>query len=242
MHQSTYALKHFISENINGILGTTIFHLVLIMLFLFLKIGKVREYYAELIEIEFSSETESIEDIIDPSNNLENLEMPQLDRQTISNIARNVSAELENEISTEKYEQELMEELGIEDLQPEVQEFSTDMAMVETTKPEEDQPPEEMSNTIVKDNTTVSYDLLNRWHKYIYVPAYKCKGGGTVILSIEVNQDGIVTSATVHTNISTDDPCLIEEAIQSARSAVFNASPAAPSRQTGSITYIFVPQ
>ena len=60
----------------NGILGTTLVHLVLIMMFLMLKIGKVREMHHELIEIEFSSETEAIEDIIDPSNDLENLEMP----------------------------------------------------------------------------------------------------------------------------------------------------------------------
>lgn len=235
-------MKHFISEHINGILGTTIFHLVLIMMFFFVKIGKVRDQYSELIEIEFTSETESIEDIINPPEDLQNLEMPQLDRQTISNIARNVNSELENELSTQKYEQQVLDELGIESLKPDVPEMADDMTMVDNNNPEEEKPPEEVSNTIVKDNTTVTYDLLNRWHKYIYVPAYKCKGGGRVILSIEVDQQGAVTSATVHTNISTDDPCLIDEAIQSARSAVFNASPSAPPKQTGSITYIFVPQ
>lgn len=235
-------MKHFISEHINGILGTTIFHLVLIMMFFLVKIGKVRDLYSAPIEIEFTTETEPIEDIINPPDNLQNLEMPQLDRQTISNIARNVNSELENEISTQKYEQEVMDELGIESLKPDVPETTDDMALVEDNKPEEEQRPEEVSNTIVKDNTTVTYDLLNRWHKYIYVPAYKCKGGGTVNLSIEVDQQGNVTSATVHTSISTNDPCLIDEALQSARNAVFNASPSAPPRQTGSITYIFVPQ
>ena len=213
------------------------------MLFLFLKIGKIRDYHKEQLEIEFTSEMESIEEIIQSSENYENLEMPELDEQTISNIARNISSQLEQEISTDQYEKQVMEELGIESLQPETPEYSEDdMTMVENQEIPDDPPPEEIMNTIVRDNTTVTYDLENRWHKYIYIPAYKCEGGGTVILSIEVDQQGKVTSVNVLKNISTNDPCLLDEATNSARNAIFNSSSNALPRQTGTITYIFLPQ
>ena len=236
-------MKHFISENINGILGTTIFHLILIMAFLFVKIGKVREFHKEKLEIEFTNEMTPIEEIIQTPDILENLEMPSLDKQTISNIARNISEQLEQEISTDQYEKQVMKELGIESLQPETPEYNEeDRVMVEDRQPEEDPPPDKIVNTIVKDNTSVTYDLLNRWHEYIYIPTYKCEGGGTVLLGIEVDQQGAVVSVSVLNNSPTNDPCLVEEAVNSARKAVFNANPNALPRQTGIMTYVFMPQ
>ena len=236
-------LRHFITDNINGILGTTIFHLLLTMCFLFVKIGKVREFHQEQLIIEFSDETALIEEIIQSYENIANIEMPALDQQTIRSIAKNVADNLEQEISTDMYEKQVMEELGIESLEPEVPEnFNEDMTVVEKEVQEEDLPPDEIVNTIIKDNTVVTYNLENRWHKYIYIPAYKCEGGGTVMLSIEVDQQGAVVSASIMKDSSTIDPCLLEEAENSVRKARFNASPNALPKQFGTITYVFLPQ
>ncbi len=243
MHLNPETLKNFIAKNINGILGTTIFHLLLIMLLLFVKIGKVREHKREQLLVEFTEEMELIEEIIQSSGEPENIEMPSLDQQTIHSIAQNVSQQMEQEISTEQYEKQVMEELGIESLKPDVPDINDESAMfMEKEEIKKDPPPEIIVNKIEKENTAVSYDLENRWHKYIYIPAYKCEGGGTVVLGIEVDQKGSVTSVNIMKDISTNDPCLLEESVNSAWKAVFNSSPDAPLKQYGTITYVFLPQ
>jgi TonB family protein len=97
-------------------------------------------------------------------------------------------------------------------------------------------------NVIRKDNTTVSYFLEGRWHSYIYIPTYKCQGGGTVLLDIVINPNGRVISAIIQENKSTADPCLREEAYRSAVSAQFNADPKASAKQLGTMTYVFLAQ
>ena len=97
-------------------------------------------------------------------------------------------------------------------------------------------------NVIRKDNTTVSYFLENRWHSYIYIPTYKCQGGGTVIIDIVMNQAGKVISAIIAENKSTRDECLLEEAYRSATTARFNADSKSPAKQLGTITYVFIAQ
>ena len=233
-------MKQFISENINGILGTTIFHLLLIMAFLFIRIGKIREFKSEneQLLIEFTQNDQSIEDIINAQP--PETEMPSLDQQTLRSIAQNLSGEFENKISTEKYEEQVMDELGIKTLHPEVPEMPDQGITMQ--QPEEEKKPENIQNKLVNENTVVTYDLENRWHKYIYIPAFKCKGGGTVELSIVVDQQGNVTSADIIKEKSTSDPCILGEALNSAKTAVFNASSKAPSKQTGTITYLFIPQ
>ncbi|MBN2481850.1 MAG: energy transducer TonB [Bacteroidales bacterium] len=236
-------MKRFISENINGILGTTIFHLLLIMLLLFVKIGKIREFHKEQMLLEFIDEMQTIEEILQASGEFENIEMPSLDQRTIQSIAQNVSSQLEQEISTDQYEKQIMEELGIESLKPDVPELNDESPMLmEKQEIINDPSPDEIKNTISNENTVVTYDLENRWHKYIYIPAYKCEGGGTVVLSFEVNQNGSVTKVNIMNEISTSDPCLLDEAVNSARKALFNSSSVAPTIQYGTITYVFIPQ
>ena len=100
----------------------------------------------------------------------------------------------------------------------------------------------DVPNVMRKDNTTVSYFLEGRWHSYIYIPTYKCQGGGTVILDIIINQSGKVVSAIIAENKSTSDPCLREEAYRSALSAQFNSDQKSPAKQLGTISYVFLPQ
>lgn len=241
------SLKEFIEQNINGILGTTIVHLVLIMSFLFIKVGKIRDYQKEQVLIEFEEELQqTVEELLRQNELLENLqdnELPALDQLTIRSIAANVSSTLSDELSTEKYEQQVMDELGIESLKPEMPENPAEDFIQTQEEVLNDEPaPEIPGNIIRKDNMTVSYELLNRWHRNIYIPSFKCQEGGSVMLTIEVNQQGRVIAANVIQGLSTDDPCLLSEALNSASSAVFNSSQTALPVQRGTITYIFLPQ
>ncbi len=234
-------MRTFIHENINGILGTIIVHLVLILCFLFFKIGEAKEKQQEQMLIEMIEELKTVEEIIKQKN--EPVEIPSLDRQTIHNIAVNTAEKLKEEISTEKYEKQVMEELGIESLKPENKIEPTENEPVVQQEIKKPDKPKEVKNIIYKANATIKYNLENRWHvKDIYVPSYKCKNGGTVVLQFSVDQQGNVLNASINNTQSTDDQCLRNEAYQSIIQARFNFDPKAAPKQQGSITYIFFPQ
>ncbi len=93
----------------------------------------------------------------------------------------------------------------------------------------------------VKGMVTVSYSLTNplRHDRYLDKPAYKCEGGGEVVVVITVNRSGDVIGAYVK---SGGDECMRRTALASARRSTFDINPSAPAKQTGTITYIFIPQ
>ena len=234
-------MKEFLSENVNGILGTVIVHLLVFIFLLFVQIGKIREYKNEQILIEFDDEMVPIEEIITPEDYYANYNEAtnNMASSGIRSLATNIS---DNEISTEDYEKQVMEELGIETLKPDIPSDQADEFTLEEQKTETESPPKVTSNRIVRDNTVVTYELQNRWHKNIYIPAYKCKGGGTVVLNIEVSQQGNVNTASVVKALSTIDQCLIDEATSSALQATFNSGPSLPVKQQGIITFTFIAQ
>lgn len=97
-------------------------------------------------------------------------------------------------------------------------------------------------DAFVKGNVAASFSLAGRTANYIDIPAYKCEGGGQVVVNIAVNRNGKVVSASVDRATSTSDKCILDEAVTSARASRFNTSAAAPEPQRGTITYIFMPQ
>lgn len=88
---------------------------------------------------------------------------------------------------------------------------------------------------------TVKLDVKNpvRKGRFLEIPAYLCEGGGEVVVEITVNRAGDVTAARVR---SGGDAPMREAALKAAKSSSVNIDPDAPGRQTGTITYIFIPQ
>ena len=88
---------------------------------------------------------------------------------------------------------------------------------------------------------TVSFSLTDpvRTRRYLEVPAYQCEGGGEVVVGITVNPSGEVVAAKV---ASGGDDCMREAALEAARNSLFNIDDSAPARQSGTITYLFIPQ
>lgn len=242
-------LRTFFTDNVNSILGAISLHLLVAVIFLWFKLGDVREDQKEQIMVEFNEEIMPAEDRTEqPKKEAEGEEaMPQLSAREVHSIASNISGKIAEEISTEKYEKEVLKELGISTLKTQAptdpEPPSEDENAIGNTATR-DKPEKELyvPNVLRKENTTVSYFLENRWHSYVYIPTYKCQGGGTVIIDIVINQSGNVTSALIAENKSTRDPCLLEEAYHSATTARFNADSKAPSKQIGSITYVFLAQ
>lgn len=100
----------------------------------------------------------------------------------------------------------------------------------------------ENRDAFVKGNVAASFNLEGRTADYLDIPAYKCEGGGQVVVVISVNQNGRVISASVDRATSTSERCLLDEAVASAKASRFSASGTAPNPQHGTITYTFVPQ
>ncbi len=72
------------------------------------------------------------------------------------------------------------------------------------------------------------------------VPSYDVNEEGRVVVQIDVNRQGVVTSAKATlTGSTTRNTTLIAAAEKAARQARFNANPDAPFTQTGTITYNF---
>jgi hypothetical protein len=243
-------LRNFFTNNVNSILATISLHLLVVILFLWFKLGEAREEHKEQVMIEFNPEIKPLEDKTEKAEKaggeIEKA-MPNLSSGEVHSIAANVSGKLDEKISTSKYEQQVMQELGISSLKPENKVTATPPAPDENgidQAAEENNPDKEgyVPNVIRKENTTVSYFLENRWHRYLYIPTYKCQGGGTVIIDIVIDQSGKVISATLAENKSTHDQCLLEEAYHSATSAVFNSDSKSPTKQVGTITYVFLAQ
>lgn len=100
---------------------------------------------------------------------------------------------------------------------------------------------EQKSDVKRKGTVTVSFSLKNptRYSRHLVKPAYRCEGGGEVVVAITVNQRGEVTSAYVE---SGGDECMQQTAIRAARNSRFDINNTAPAKHRGTITYIFIPQ
>jgi hypothetical protein len=246
-------MRSFFTDNINSILGAISIHLMIIIAFLWFKLGESSEIQKEQVLIAFNEEIMPLEDKSVQQNQSESEfgdALPTLDRQTLHSIASNVASKMDEEISTERYEQQVMQELGISSLKSQASAAQSQENAAEDEnaigssrdRQENNENDLEVPNIIRKDNTTVSYFLEGRWHRYLYIPTYKCQGGGTVILDIVINQSGKVVSALISDNKSTPDPCLREEAYRSAISAQFNNDPNSNPKQLGTISYVFLAQ
>lgn len=93
----------------------------------------------------------------------------------------------------------------------------------------------------IKGSVTVRFDLKNptRTERHLVIPAYLCEGGGEVVVAVTVNPNGEVVASKV---LQGGDDCMRETALRAARQSTFNIDPKAPARQTGTITYLFIPQ
>ena len=235
-------MRILLNDNINGILGTILFHLVLILFFLLVKVGEVRRKQMEYFPIEFEEELMDIEELIKEIESMR-AEIPVLNEEIRRNIALNVADKINDQISTEKYIEELKEELGIENLEQYLDRSLPDdenISYSEEQKADEDE--ESGSDEEYSGPTNITYFLENRFKKYLPIPVYTCKGGGLVKVNIVVNQKGKVISTSISQESDTREQCLLETALKYAVRTKFNTDYNAEQRQNGYIMYQFIPQ
>ena len=90
--------------------------------------------------------------------------------------------------------------------------------------------------------SVLAWSLDGRKATRLPIPAYRCYGAGEVTVIITVDNRGDVVNAKVDEKISATDACIRTFAVRAARLSKFNASPEAPARQMGTITYAFLAQ
>ncbi|MBN1988793.1 MAG: energy transducer TonB [Bacteroidales bacterium] len=235
-----------------GILGTIVIQLLMAILFLSLEI-KSRPYLIETqVQLDFQREY----DITPPQVEPEKKELllpadalnPNLETENIRNFAVDATKEDLNPglsddkgIDADELYQEaerLKSQMG-SNKEKYNESRNLDEAAIPNT-PEKNTA--SASKTQFKGPSVISYFLDGRRALELPVPSYLCEKGGQVVVDIEVNRNGRVTSAQVDKANSVNDDCITSAAISAALTSRFTAKADAPSKQKGSITYLFVPQ
>ena len=244
--------------NLAGLLGTLIIHLIAGIIFMSLQLSSLQKAISKQYEVELAPEPETVvkmKKIIEvPATSVE--KVLKGDKEML-NIARNLSSKPAEKINASDYIDKVKDELiksgklGVDnyiDEQKKLNESKGDeniMVKKDTisekvkAKPKASQ---EMAANY-KGPTRIYYDLIGRNHLYLPIPIYKCEGSGKVVLSIEVDQNGVVEKAQIAERESTaTDPCLVETAINTALLSRFNPDVSSPRIQLGMLTYEFVAQ
>jgi len=243
-------------EKVKAILVTLIITLLIGIVIFTFRINEVRQdqvtLQVDLGEQPPTPEELKEQELIERQLKMEKIADALIRNENRSNIGVNTAEKLKEEISTEKYADQLKRELAANkpslpgdnaNAQSPANKKADDKdGMTEQEKELEKKKQNENSKTF-KGLTNIYYELANRKNMYLPVPVYMCQGSGKVFIQIEVNQHGDVSSATIDKSQSDADECLHQAAIDAARATRFNADyKNAPAKQKGTITYLFVAQ
>lgn len=241
-------LKRLYQENIYGIIGTLLFHVLLLGAILLAQVRVEGEVKEEEIIIDFSqTEEEPVEEKAEEAEPEQETEasVPEeiKTRNNRSNRAVNDAAK-KDPFFDESYQQEIAAaQKLVADVNKQLSKEKPEMKPFDMPEQStEGMDPEKISNTIYSGESNIHYDLKDRFHVRLPIPVYLAKGGGKITVDIWVSPSGKVTKASVRPQSRLSDPLLPEYALQAALRTVFNSSPDAPNPQKGTITYTFVAQ
>lgn len=232
-----------------GVIGTILFHLIVVALFLAIKISNKEKPHDSWVFIDLKTMEELNQMLI--QQNQENRD------QRFNQSARNIAVD-RTEDRIERYDQnpqmsrqavdrlvnsrinqavkEIIEEndLNPDDKElPDIQSKPLDFYQARPVEEEK----------VYEGPTNIYYRLDNRSVVKLYVPVYKCQGSATVRVDIRVGQRGKVEWATIsNTETDTRDQCFLKAAKDAAERTRFNFSTDAPLLQQGYILYHFIAQ
>ena len=243
------SLKKLYKENIYGIIGALTFHIFLVVGFLIAEMNLEKNYEKEeAILLDFTIPKENVKESIlkpesTPSSDKRSLKSITSLESTVSNRAVNDAAKTDKFFDA-SYRRD------IENAKKMVSDVNTQLSkkvqpINKITMPEvssEGQNPDSVKNVIYSGKSNIHYSLKNRIHLRLPIPVYLAKGGGVVVVDIQVDRSGTVVKAQVRSSREINDPMLPLYATQAAERTVFNQEGTAPSIQNGTITYTFVAQ
>jgi hypothetical protein len=238
-------------HHIYGIMGTLVFHIMLVGVFLVAGIHNEGEIRQDALEIEFSVESanqlEELRSFLQESYGQdpniprsgespfqETTNLPS-NRGLVAGSDRFFDDAYEKEIATAK---QLVEEVK-DQLSKEI----TDINGIEMPEDiTEGKAESEIKNIVYTGKSNIEYHLGNRHHLRLPIPVYLARGGGVVTVDIQVNQNGKVVSARARTNVLITDEQIYLYSQVAAQRTIFTADPSAPALQKGTIKYTFIPQ
>jgi hypothetical protein len=243
-------IKKFFRVNLVSILYTLIFHLVVLIILVFVRVEGLKKDQELGIRLEFEEKTpEEIlaEEKVDVP--AEWIEMVMRQREASSNRAVNINAEnrFSEDISTDEYVQDLLAQIEMARKQEDKEKLEELQAILASADyvPPSQAPDEEQGD--YTGPTTITYEFLEapfqRGKVHLTIPVYRCQGSGTVRIEIQVARDGSVLGAEVIQPIEGEDRiCFADAAIAAARSSRFRIDINAPEKQRARITYSFIAQ
>jgi len=245
-------MSGYFKRNINGILGTILFHLFVLVIAMAFKIKNVQteEDGYMIIEPEVFKQME--EEKLSQSNS--GTDLSDIEIEKYLNEIRNVGSNINKYPDVKTMSQEEMRKLYEEEMLKE--KYGDDYEKVINSTYEDFLPSDNANhengnqNTNKEDNESysgpalvyVELDNPDRGKSYIEVPVFTCRNGGRVIVNIAIGSDGKVKSATVLSASSDGDATCISNA---AKSAALNSSftpIAGGNTEYGKITYSFMQQ
>lgn len=242
-------LGDFYRRNIYGVMGTLIFHILLVLIFLLAEVDMKGNVKEEEIIIEFPEMEPEPEEIVEQENQQQE-EMPndpsaqnfENQNQRTNRASNRLSSneeffdedylrevEAARQLSTDVNNQLSKESVKLEDIK----------MPVKTT---DGMNPDSIKNIVYTGESNIVYYLENRYHLSLPVPVYLAQGGGTVIVDISVNRSGKVIEASARKNSSIRDQQIYVYAEVAASRTIFNSDSTAPDVQKGTIHYTFVAQ
>lgn len=240
-------IRTFYRKHSTGILGTVIFHLLLLILLLSAGISRMKEISE--MELEFAppvSEMREREEQEQKEELRQQASSEEVERM-LRSIATNENARENNnrENRVQEYIDEVMQELGSGSAAGRYATRTDKNYRQDSLQHDRDrreQLLDSLKSTFYSGESSVSYNLKDRYARILPIPVFKCEFGGRVVVVIQTDRKGRVQKAAAVPEESAQDECLLEVAVGAALRSVFNEKPAAPSLQTGTITYNFVKQ
>lgn len=238
------SLKKRYKQNIYGIMGTLIFHILLFGSFFLAEINLKREAKEEPIILDFSNSEEIPEPEVQQSDDDENPPSDLSQQAFTARSNRAVNEANKDPFFDEEYQREIEHARKLvadvnKQLSKDIPKLE-DFDMPEETT--EGMDPDSIKNTIYSGDSNIRYFLENRYHSRLPIPVYLAQGGGTITIAIWVDQNGRVKKAEIQSKQSSNDPLLPAYALQAAKKTLFNRDKNAPDLQQGTITYTFIPQ
>lgn len=243
--------KLLIRKHKYGLMGTVIFHLLLMIGLVCVGISGELKRSAMEIELDMPA-PEEVEQQKMEEQRKEEIRQLTADEEVekmLRAMAVNEDASRKNVTMDEReriadyiqeLEQELSQDYGTRYQARKDKHHRADSLDYERTKRQQEL--DSLRSTVYVGKSSVSYRLEGRYKTYLPIPVFKCEFGGRVVVAIVVNRSGRVVKAEVVARESKEDECLREVALDAALRSEFNASERAPEYQQGTITYNFVKQ
>jgi hypothetical protein len=246
-------IREFIKTNLVAVLYTIIFHLVVLIILVIAKTEGLKNDRELGVLLDFSEEL-TLEEMLEEEQidvPPEWIEQVYRAREQASNRAVNLEDRVKEEISTEDYVNDLLNELEAQKDEDYLKNREKWKEIISSYVYEEEVADPKAGTDKEKEPftgpTTITYEFLdppkNRQQRMLTIPVYRCEGSAEVEVLVTVRRNGTVDGVEITSVQSGETPsCFIEAAENAARTSVFFSDYKAPEKQRARITYQFVAQ